>query len=319
MIVRKVSFEISQLVAAECFLGFHKRVWNPRINFFLLGRRQNHDIFDLYQTRLNLRVIIYVLIDLFTKYSQLWFIADKFVEFNEVKELIQLKSRLFRLVTFHINTWPKGLLSNYKHAVSFKIDSFRFPHIIFTADSVENFAAINEAFSIKIPSIALTDTNSSPIHSFFSIPANTKSFKSLFLFCIFIAKAASYSRGIRAGKFLFSAFKKSNKLRKIFRTKQFSSFKFESTNIKLSYFDKKFYDLLIPTFLQLLSRQDSSYLRSYRRTFITVSNKLSDSFSGLMLLELEFFFRLFFSTPFKRYSVRFPNLFNNLLNNINKI
>jgi hypothetical protein len=202
------------------------------------------------------------------------------------------------MVTFHVDSWPKGLLSNYKHAVSFGIDSFRFPHAIFTADSVENFAAINEAFSIKIPSISLTDTNSSPTHTFFSIPTNTKSFRSLFLFCIFIAKAASYSRGIRAGKFLFSTYRKSRKLQKIFRIKQFNYFKFNLINTELVYFNKKFYDLFIPIFLQLLSRQDSSHLKSYRRLFIAVRNKLSDSFSEVILLELELFFRLFYTTTF---------------------
>lgn len=295
MIIKRVGFEISQLVAAECFFGFHKRVWDSRINFFLLGRRWNHDIFDLYQTRLNLRIIMGALIDMFTKYSQLWFIADKFVEFNEVKELIQLKSRLFRIATFHTNSWPKGLLSNYKHTVSFKIDSFRFPHVIFTADSVENFAAINEAFSIKIPSIALVDTNSSPSYSFFSIPANTKSFRSLFLFCIFIAKAASYSRGVRAGRFLFSVFRKSKRLRKILKVKSSGHFKFKSTNVRLAYLDKKLHNLLLPTFFQLLNKPDEpSYLVSCRRVFTAVSDKLSSSFGVALELELELFFRLFY-------------------------
>jgi len=235
-----------------------------------------------------------VLTDLFIRHAQLWFIADKFIEFNEIRELVRLRLCLFKIVTFHINSWPKGLLSNYKHAVSFKIDSFKFPHVIFAADSVENFAAINEAFSIKIPSISLVDSNSSPTCSFFSIPANTKSFKSLFLFFIFVAKAVSYSRAIRAGKFLFSSFKKSKKLQKIFKFKTFQSFKFKFTNARLASFDKKFYNMLIPTFFKLLGRSDSSYLDSFKYAFATSKNELSSSFSTAVEVDLEYLFKIFY-------------------------
>ena len=204
---------MSQLIAAECFLGYGRQVWNPRINFFLLGRRVGYDIFDLWQTRLALKHLFSISLDLFVKLSHMWFIVDKFHQFDQIYELSKLKLVLSKFVTFYTDSWPRGLLSNYKHTTLFNNNNLKFPHFVFVSNSVENFAAINEAFSVRVPSFSLVDSNSSPTYSFISIPSNAKSLKSLFFFCIFVAKIVSYSNAVRAGKFLFSSFEKSKKLK----------------------------------------------------------------------------------------------------------
>lgn len=281
MIIRKINFEVNQLIASECFLGYGRQVWNPRINFFLLGRRFNYDIFDLWQTRLALKQLFNVSLDLFVKSSHMWFIVDKFKEFNQIYELSKLKIVLSKFVTFYTDSWPKGLLSNYKHAITFNNKKFfKFPHFVFVSNSIENFAAVNEAFSIKVPSFSLIDSNSSPTYSFISIPSNAKSFKSIFFFCIFIAKIVSYSNAVRAGKFLFKSFKKGKNL--IFKINKF--------NFKLAYFKEK-YHLVVIAFLQLMNN-NCNFL------FNLNSTKYLLTISKLYLFN-------FFSVSFKIYLIKY--------------
>lgn len=211
MIIKKVKFNITQLVAAECFLGCHRKVWDPKINFFLLGRRYNHDVFDLNHTRLILRSTMNCLIEMFNKKCHLWFISNNFPEFLRIKELTSIKTVLSNQITFKVNPWLGGSLSNFKYSPH-DIANTLFPHVIFTADSLDNFPVINEAYSIKVPSFSLVDSNSSPSLSFFPIPSNTKGFRPIFLFSLLAAKAVFYSRSVIAGKFLFASFLKCKKL-----------------------------------------------------------------------------------------------------------
>jgi len=304
VVVNKINFEVNQLVAAECFLGYGKQIWNPRINFFLLGRRLHYDIFDLWQTRLILKQLFSVSLDLFVKSSHMWFIADKFEEFNQIYELSKLKVVLSKFVTFYTDSWPNGLLSNYKHSTLYKHSItfnnnkiFKFPHFVFVSNSIENFAAINEAFSIKVPSFSLVDSNSSPTYSFIGIPSNAKSLKSLFFFCILMAKIILYSNAVRASKFLFLSFKKSKKLSVTFNSNK--------SNFKLTNLNKRYY-LIIAMFSQLLCNyNDYRNFNSLVKLLIESKSYLYDLFSiNFKTYLIEFFFKIFFLLDYLKATLK---------------
>lgn len=115
-------------------------------------------------------------------------------------------SKNFREIYFYNFKWYKGLLSNYKYVKAIK--TFQFPHLIVTPNIPNNYYAINEAFIINIPSVALVDTTDNPSNVFFPLPGNSKSIKSLFMVYLLVVKSCLYSRYFSSSSFLASFTKK---------------------------------------------------------------------------------------------------------------
>ena len=64
------------------------------------------------------------------------------------------------------------------------------PDLLFVIDSNRESLAIQEARNLKIPVIAILDTNSDPTNIDFPIPGNDDAARSINLYCDLVAKAA---------------------------------------------------------------------------------------------------------------------------------
>lgn len=198
----RIHITVNQLVASDLFLGYHIANWNPRINFFLIGKYKNTNIFNVNYTYLLAKKFIVFLSELFVNKGHLWLVNENFSLFNRSTELYQLYN-LFPEITFLNTKWCKGMLSNYKYVSIVK--PAKFPHSIFVPNIQNNHYVINESFIINIPSIAIVDSIDNPSNVFFPMPGNSKSLKSLFFFYMVIAKSLFYSRYITSSKFIFNS------------------------------------------------------------------------------------------------------------------
>jgi len=243
----RIHITVNQLVASDLFLGYHIANWNPRTNFFLIGKYKNTNIFNLNYTYFLAKKFIVFLSELFVNKGHLWLVNENFSLFNRSSELYQLYS-LFPEITFLNSKWCKGMLSNYKYVSIVK--PAKFPHSIFVPNIQNNHYVINESFIINIPSIAIVDSIDNPSNVFFPIPGNSKSLKSLFFFYMVIAKSLFYSRYITSSKFIFNSINRLNGLnsklyRNLFVRDYFAFFKkrFLLENIiflfKSGFFSKK--------------------------------------------------------------------------------
>jgi small subunit ribosomal protein S2 len=198
----RISITVNQLIASDLFLGYHIANWNPRTNFFLIGKYRNTNIFNINYTYFLTKKFITFLSELFVNKGHLWLVNENFSLFNRSIELHRL-SNLFSEITFLNSKWCKGMLSNYKYVSIVKPN--KFPHSIFVPNMQNNHYVVNEAFIINVPSIAIVDSIDNPSNIFFPIPGNSKSLKSLFFFYIIIAKSLFYSRYIVSSKFIFNS------------------------------------------------------------------------------------------------------------------
>ena len=228
---KRIDITINQLIASDLFLGYHIANWNPRTNFFLIGKYKSTNIFNVNYTYSLAKKFIGFLSELFINKGRLWLVNENFSLFNRSVELYRL-SNLFPELTFFNSKWCKGMLSNYKYVRIIK--PAKFPHGIFLPNMQNNHYVINEAFVINIPSISLVDSIDNPSNVFFPVPGNSKSLKSLFFFYMIITKSLFYSRYVVSSKFIFSSI---NRPLKKFRLKNYLSLFFQDY---FSFFKKKF-------------------------------------------------------------------------------
>jgi len=226
--ITKVNLTTNQLLAADLFLGYHTSNWNPRINYFLIGKYKNSNIFNVNHIYSSTRKFISVTSDLFTKKCSVWLVNEKFSSFKDSPQFSKL-SVLFPEVKFMNEKWCKGVLSNYKHVR--RVRPWRFPHSIFVPNMQNNHYVINECFIINIPSFGIADSVDDPTNVFFPIPGNSKSTRALFLFYLMVCKSVLYSRCLSSSSFIFSFYKKATQ--KIVKSK---------TNLKTLSLNK-FFDL----------------------------------------------------------------------------
>lgn len=193
---------INQLIASDLFLGYHIANWNPRINFFLIGKYKNTNIFNINYTHFLSKKFISFLSGLFLNKGHLWLVNENFSLFSRSVELSKLYVS-FPEITFLNSKWCKGMLSNYKYVSIVK--PAKFPYSIFVPNIQNNHYVVNESFIINIPSISLIDSIDNPSNVFFPIPGNSKSLKSLFFFYMIVAKCLLYSRYIMSSNFIFNS------------------------------------------------------------------------------------------------------------------
>ena len=198
----RVHLTVNQLIASDLFLGYHIANWNPRTNFFLIGKYKNTNIFNISYTYFLSKKFIGFLSELFVNKGHLWMVNENFSLFNRSVELCRLYN-LFSEVSFLNSKWCKGMLSNYKYVSIVKPS--KFPHSIFVPNVQNNHYVVNESFIINIPSIAIVDTIDNPSNIFYPIPGNSKSLKSLFFFYLVTAKTLFYSRYVISSKFIFNS------------------------------------------------------------------------------------------------------------------
>ena len=209
--INKINFTVNQLVAADLFLGYHVSNWNPRINYFLIGKYRNTNIFNINYTYVTIKSIIGIISDSLLKKCHVWLVNENFSFFSKSPEFCRMVTTFPELFFFN-DKWYKGLLSNYKHVSLVKPS--KFPHLVFVPNMQNNHYIINECFIINVPSFSVSDSMDNPTNVFYPIPGNSKSVRSLYFLYLLILKTALYARYNASSSFIFSC---SNKAKKTFK------------------------------------------------------------------------------------------------------
>lgn len=264
--IKKLDLTINQLIGSDLFLGYHLSNWNPRINYFLLGKYRSTNVFNLNYTYSFSKKFINLVTSLSLKKSKMWLVNENFELFQRSSTLTNLQKH-FPEIIFVNSKWCKGTLSNYKHVKVVK--TFSFPHALFLPNMENNHYVINEGFIINIPTWALADSIDNPSNVFFPIPGNSKSIKSLFFFYLLTAKAVLSSRYFSSSSFIFKVYlsgKKfflknfglNNNLTEIFLKNYFTIFR------------KKF---LLETVLFIFKKKSVKIKKLFRFFFLTIRDK----------------------------------------------
>ena len=213
-----------QLLESGAHFGHQSHRWNPKMAPFIYGARNSIHIIDLAQTVPLLHQALKIVSDSVAKGGRVLFVGTKRQAADEVSVAAK------RCAQYFVNSrWLGGTLTNWK-TISASISRLRkldeqlgegakgltkkerlmltrereklekalggikdmggVPDLVFVIDTNKEALAIKEANRLKIPVIAILDTNSDPDGVAFPIPANDDASRAIQLYCDLIARAA---------------------------------------------------------------------------------------------------------------------------------
>jgi small subunit ribosomal protein S2 len=224
-------FTMRGLLEAGAHFGHQSHRWNPKMAPYIFGARNNIHIIDLAQTVPLLHQALKVVSDTVAKGGRVLFVGTK----RQAQEQIAESAK--RSAQYFINSrWLGGTLTNWK-TISGSINRLRkldellsvgaqgvtkkerllltrerdkleralggikdmggTPDLIFVIDTNKEQLAIKEANRLKIPVVAVLDTNCDPAGVSHPIPGNDDAGRAIALYCDLIARAAidGISRG----------------------------------------------------------------------------------------------------------------------------
>ncbi len=214
---------IKQLLEAGLHFGHHARRWNPKMKPFIFGKRNGIFIIDLEKTLERLRSAYDVVRSIAEAGKEIIFVGTKqqarpiieeeakrcgacyvtvrwvgglLTNFNVVSTRIARLAELERiLATTQLNTSKKEILHlqrEYRNLAKLfyglqQLD--RLPGALYVVDPVREATAVAEARRMRIPVIALIDTNGNPELIDYPIPGNDDALRSIRLVTSVIANA----------------------------------------------------------------------------------------------------------------------------------
>ncbi|MEI6573605.1 MAG: 30S ribosomal protein S2 [Alphaproteobacteria bacterium] len=224
-------FSMRQLLEAGAHFGHQSHRWNPKMQHFIFGTRNNIHIIDLAQTVPMLHRALQAVSDTVANGGRVLFVGTK----RQASELVADAAK--RSAQYYVNSrWLGGMLTNWK-TISGSIQRLRkidemlasgvqgltkkerlmmsrekekleralggiremggTPDLIFVIDTNKEQLAIQEARRLNIPVAAIIDTNCDPDGITFPIPGNDDAGRAIALYCDLIARAAldGISRG----------------------------------------------------------------------------------------------------------------------------
>ncbi len=217
-------FSIRQLLEAGVHFGHQKHRWNPKMEKFIFGTRNNIHIMDLSQTVPLLYQALQLVSDTVADGGRVLFVGTKRQAAPIVAEAARQSAQYF------VNSrWLGGMLTNWQtisksiarlreleameaegmHGLTKKErlqldrqkarldrdlggikDMGNVPSVLFVIDTNKEQIAIQEARRLGIPVIAVIDSNSDPDMADLPIPGNDDAARAIELYCSLIAKAA---------------------------------------------------------------------------------------------------------------------------------
>jgi small subunit ribosomal protein S2 len=212
-----------QLFEAGVHFGHNTRRWNPKMQAYLFGVRNNVHIIDLEQTVPMMQAALQVLRDTAAKGGRVLFVGTK----RQAQE--RIAEAATRCGQYYVNhRWLGGMLTNWK-TISQSIKRLReldeklssttkkltkkemlhmsrdrdklekalggikdmggLPDIIFVVDTIKEDIAIAEAVKLGIPVVAIVDSNSDPTQITFPVPGNDDASRAVDLYCDLAAQA----------------------------------------------------------------------------------------------------------------------------------
>ncbi len=214
---------IKQLLEAGLHFGHHARRWNPKMKPFIFGKRNGIFIINIEKTLERLRTAYNVVRSITEAGKEIIFVGTK----PQARPIIEEEAK--RCSSCYVTVrWVGGLLTNFD-VVSTRIARLaelerllantnlntskretlrlqreyrklaklfdglqqldRLPGAIFVIDPVREATAVAEARRMKIPLIALIDTNGNPELIDYPIPGNDDALRSISLVTNVIANA----------------------------------------------------------------------------------------------------------------------------------
>ena len=225
------TFTMRQLLEAGVHFGHHTRRWNPKMDPYIFGKRNNIHIINLEKTV----PMLYEALDaiqsiaknggkfLFvgTKRSASELIAQAAINCGQYyvnhrwlggmltnwetvsKSIRKLKNLEERIETGEINSLTKKerlQIERQKEKLDLTLGGIKnmngIPDAIFIIDTNKESIAVLEANNLNIPVIAICDTNTNPSGVDYPIPGNDDALRAISLYCDLVA--ASVLKGLES-------------------------------------------------------------------------------------------------------------------------
>jgi small subunit ribosomal protein S2 len=221
-----------QMLEAGLHFGHQTRRWNPKMKPYIYGPRNGIYIINLDKTMRQFRVAYNFIVDLVADGGSLLFVGTK----RQAQEIITREAERCGMYYVN-HRWLGGMMTNFqtiKHSVDRlkKIEAMQedgtisrfpkkeilmmekervkldrnlggiknmrtLPDAVFVIDPNNEEIAVSEANKLKIPVIALTDTNCDPDGIDYLIPGNDDAIRSIKLISSLIAEAVLEGKGRR--------------------------------------------------------------------------------------------------------------------------
>ncbi len=205
---------LNELIEAGVHFGHQSKKWNPRMRPFILGERQGVHVIDLNRTVEQLDKAGTFLRDLVSQGKRVLFVGCKRQAQDAVREAAEATGQFFvnhrwlggtltNLTTVRKSIGRLSALENLEKSPDFKKMSKkelaslnrereklflrlagirgmeRLPDAMVIVDSAREYNAINEARKLKIPIIAMVDSNADPTLVNYPIVANDDAIRSV--------------------------------------------------------------------------------------------------------------------------------------------
>ena len=218
-----VNFKLRDLLEAGMHLGHKTNKWNPSMNQYIYGSQDDIHIIDLRKTVSLINNALSFIENISKANGLILFIGTK----SQASDIV--KKYAVECKQFYVNKkWLGGMLTNWAtisnslnslNSLNAKISNVNLrlkkkeilqmnrqiekiekylgglkdmgttPQAIFVVDVNKDAIAVSEANKLRIPVIAILDTNSSPEGIDYPIPGNDDSRKSIELICSLISKS----------------------------------------------------------------------------------------------------------------------------------
>lgn len=245
-------FNMRQLLEAGVHFGHQAHRWNPKMQDYIFGARNNIHIIDLAQTVPMLHRALQAVSDTVAKGGRILFVGTKRSAQDGVADAAKRSAQYF------VNSrWLGGTLTNWK-TISASIKRLRhlddvlssgeansytkkerltlqrerdkldrslggikdmggLPDMIFVIDTNKEDIAIQEAQRLNIPVAAIVDTNSDPKGITYVVPGNDDAGRAISLYCDLVARAAIDGISRAQGEWESTSVRRRRPCRKTFR------------------------------------------------------------------------------------------------------
>jgi len=218
-------FNLRQLLEAGCHFGHNTHRWNPKMDRYIFGARNNIHIIDLAQTVPLLHQALKTVSDTVAGGGRVLFVGTKRAASSTIADAAQKSAQ------YYVNArWLGGMLTNW-NTISKSIKRLRtvdellnsdaanqltkkerltltrerdkleralggikdmggIPDLMVVIDTNKEANAVQEARKLKIPVVAILDTNCNPDVVDHPIPGNDDASRAIALYCDLIARAA---------------------------------------------------------------------------------------------------------------------------------
>ncbi len=221
--------QMKELLEAGVHFGHQTRRWNPKMKPYIFSTRKNIHILDLQKTVNLANKAAEFVQQQVAMGKQVLFVGTK----KQAKKAIAEQAARCGMPYVN-NRWLGGMLTNYatvrksldlmleyegmetsgalaqrpvkeRMRITKRLEKLRanlggirdmggLPDLLFVVDTRKDTLAVQEARRLKIPVVALVDTNCDPEEITHPIPANDDAIRAISLFCGFIAESVCEGR-----------------------------------------------------------------------------------------------------------------------------